>query len=348
GRKQIINDIISIYLVIATPIFIFTLMSVNYINKVIFINEATNAAIYISLIICFMHFFIELFFQVFRYQEKAKTLVMLQVIMGSINLLFAIILIYFLNYKIEGIIFANLISILLICAYALYLYFKKINSLRFNISKDKAKIFYYLKLGLPFIPSIIFSWVLSFADRWILAHYKTFAEVGIYSLADSFAQLFNAIILLPIISSYQPYILKKFAENKNRILEIDNQNIKNMCMILIVTLALLISGFLIFKNILYWILPIKFHEAINYILILLIGQVFFLGSQFATCLLVYLRKSYILMYIMIISACTNLFLNYMLIHNYSTYGCSVATAISYFIYLILILMTNIILKRNLP
>jgi len=293
-----------------------------------------------------MHFFIELFFCVFRYQEKAKTLVILQVIMGSINLLFAIILIYFLGYKIEGIVFANLISIILICIYAFDLYIKKIRSI--CITKDPAKIFYYLKLGLPFIPSIIFSWTLSFADRWILAYYKTLNEVGIYSLADSFAQLFNAIILLPIISSYQPLILKKFTEEPERLLEINNQNIKNMFQLLLFMLLFIISGFYIFKNILFQILPTKFHEAISYILILLIGQFFFLSSQFATCLLVYLKKTYLLMWIMIISASINLYLNYLLVDNYSLLGCSLSTTISYFIYLILILFSNLILKIKNP
>lgn len=345
-RKQIINDIIAIYLLIASPIFILSLISVDYINKIIFINKATNSLIYLSLIICFLHFFIELFFQVFRYQEKAKTLVIIQIIMGIINLFCAVTLIYFLNYKIWGIIFANLLSIVLICIYAFYLYIKKIKSLKFNISKDKQKIFYYLKLGLPFIPSIIFSWFLSFADRWILAHYKTFYEVGIYSLSDSFAQLFQAIILLPIISSYQPYILKKFSENKNNLLKVDAQNLTTMFYTMVFILIFVILGFVIFKNILYYILPIKFHKSVNYILILLIGQIFFLGSQFATSFLVFLKKSYILMWIMIFCASLNIGLNYLLIIKYSLLGCSLATLISYFIYLFLVLSANFCIKKN--
>lgn len=345
-RKQVINDIIAIYFLISLPIFIISLISVKWINKIIFINQTNSIIIYTCLLICFLHFFTELFFQVFRYQEKPKILIKIQILMALVNIFSAFILMYFLNFKIEGIIFANLISSLLVCFFGLYFYIKKIGFFKFNILKNKNKICYYLKLGFPFIPSIIFSWVLSFADRWLLAYYQSFSQVGLYSLADSFAQMFQAIILIPLINSYQPNMLKKFNFEKNKILEFDKQNLKIMIFICVLLITITTGGFLIFKNIFYWILPFKYHEAINYILILLYGQIFFLGSQFASCFLIHLKKSYILMWIMIFSACLNIYLNYLFILKYSLYGCSFATTFSYFIYLVLIIFANFYYKKK--
>lgn len=64
SRKTIINDIIGIYLVASLPIYLLLLNSFPLINSYIFINNATNNLITASLMFCFMHFFVELFYQV--------------------------------------------------------------------------------------------------------------------------------------------------------------------------------------------------------------------------------------------------------------------------------------------
>jgi len=359
GRKQIIADIISIYIFVSLPIVLLLILNSNLINKIFFVNNANSLLIYLIIFISFLTFFIELFFQVFKYQEQPKKLVITQTIMGFINVMFFFSFIYLFNFKIEGIVIANLISMVCICIYAFYLYVKKINKFNLDIIYEKKKIVYYLKLGFPFIPSILFSWILSFANRWLLVYYKTFSEVGIYSVSDSFSQLFQVILLVPLINIYQPYIFKKFNENKDKekhnineshnglcILVINQNYIKNIFYIMSFILVLVLVGFILLKKILYIFLPNKFHACFKYILILLIGQVFFLGSQLANCFLVFLKKTYILMWIMFASAILNIILNFILIPKYALYGCAFATLISYFFNLICTLICNFIFKNK--
>ena len=339
GRKKILNDIIIIYLIISVPIFIIASLNLSIINKYIFLNQASPITLLLIFTICFIHFFTELLFQTLRYQSKAMHFTATQIIMGTITALTTFILVYFTKLKITGIVFGNLFGMLIIALYALYLYTKKVGSLNLNTNKKQAS--YYLKLGLPFIPSIIFSWILSFGDRWMLARYATLHEVGIYSLADSFGILFQMLILYPLSNSYIPHIFKMFSENKTKILEIDQWNKDNMYKCMTGMFIVVTIGFLVCQNIFYLIIPIKYHESIKYIWLILIGQIFFMGSYFATCYLQYFKKTYYLVGFTIFSSLLNTLLNIILIPRFSIYGCIIATTISYMAYLaIIIFVTN--------
>lgn len=339
-RKKILNDIITLYLLLAVPISFLLILKTGLINKYIFLDKANSSTLLIMIGICFFHFFTELFFQTLRYQSKAIQLTTVQIIMGIINAGFAIVFIYFLKLQITGVVLANLLAMIIILFYGLYLYIKKVNFLSFNLIKNKAKAKYYLKLGIPFIPSMLFTWIISFGDRWVLAKYNSLHDVGIYSLADSFGQLYQMLILYPLSGSYLPYIFTKFSTNKNNIIEMDKQNRKNMYISMICMFVSITVLFLITKNIFFWAIPPKFHESINYIWLLLMGQVIFMGSYFATCYLVFLKRTYILVSFTIIAAMLNVILNFILIPHFKIYGCVIATLVSYIIYLILILLVT--------
>ena len=346
GRKKILNDIIIIYLIISLPIILVALFNLSLINKLIFLNQADSTIIFLILIICFINFFNELLFQTLRYQSKAFHLVISQIIMGTVTAISTFIFIYFIKLKITGILLGNFLGAFTLALYALYLYKLKVNSLMLNIIKNKKLIYYYLKSGLPFIPSIIFSWILSFGDRWLLAKYATLYDVGIYSLADSFGQLFHMTLVYPLSCSYMPYIFKIFSENKNNIIELDEWNIKNMYKSMAFLFLIISFGFLISRNLLYLIIPVAYHEAIKYIWLILVGQIFFMGSYFATCYLQYFKKTYYLVSFTIFSSVLNTGLNYILIPRFAIYGCVIATTISYAIYLATIIFTTNQFKKN--
>jgi len=346
-RKKMLNDIISIYLTISLPILLLSLLNLKLIDKYIFLNKAGSNILLIILIICFMHFFVELFFQTLRYQLKILELSIFQILMSFIYAIVSIFLLYFSNLKVVGILFATFISNLFIMICALHLYIKKVNFFKFNIFQNKKKSLYYLKLGFPFVPSIFFNWLISFGDRWILIRYTTLDNIGIYSLADSFGQLYQLLILTPLLSSYVPYIFEKFSKEREGILEIDKWNQKNMWVSMLAMFIIISVGFFAVKNFLYWILPEKYFRSINFIWLILIEQTVFLGSHFATCYLVFFKKSYILAGLVIFSSVLNLILNILLIPVFSIDGCIFATIISYIVYLISILIfTNYVKKQQ--
>lgn len=343
-QKKMLQDIISIYLLISIPIILTALIFYNKINYFFHIKENETFTI-IAILICFTHFFSELFLQTLRYQLKALKLTVIQIVSGTISIFSAFIFIYLLNFKISGFLFSNLISMLFISLVGLVFYYKKIKTLSLPICSIK-DVNYYFKLGFPFIPGIIFSWFLSFGDRWVLAKYSTLYYVGIYSLADSFGQLFQMVVLYPLSGSYIPSILNEFSLNKDNILSIENKNKKIMWFSMILMLLIIGTGYILSKSLFYSIIPLKYHESIPYILLILIGQIIFMGSYFATCYLLFLKRTYILAGLNIATSILNIGLNLLLVPKFSILGCIISTIISYSLYLMGIIYITKVVQKN--
>jgi O-antigen/teichoic acid export membrane protein len=331
-QKEMLHHIIFIYLTLAIPVIILAIASTGWINKTLFLGEANSKLILTALAICFIHFFVELLLQVFRYQTKSSKLIILQSSMAIITLLGNILLVYFFQLKTWGILLGNLIGMLSIAIFGMYQYLKKVCHTHYPVIKSWGKTKYYLKLGLPFIPNIIFYWILTSSDRWILARLSGLEDVGIYSLADSFCQLFHLLILYPLSASYIPDMLEKFSKLKNqpaKLQDLEKQNLKLMWIFMALACVAIVVGFVASKQIFYWLIPTKYHAARNFILILLLGQVFYMGTYFSTIRFIYLKQPKIILWTTFIAASTNIFLNLILTPYFGLYGCTWATFISF-------------------
>ena len=87
-----------------------------------------------------------------------------------------------------GVIRASLITQTIMFLIYIYIIYRNVS---FNFSGHKLKE--SLIFGMPMLPSAIIGYILSFADRWFLERYWTLAEVGLYSLAFSFAHLLGRL-----------------------------------------------------------------------------------------------------------------------------------------------------------
>ena len=87
-------------------------------------------------------------------------------------------------------------------------------------------------------------------------------------------------------------------------------------------------------------MPPTYYAAIPYILVLLLGQIFLLGSYFAATLIQFHKKSYFLAFALALPAIINLLLNLLLTPYFGIYGCTAATLISYFIYFMIMYLYN--------
>lgn len=345
-KKKHLNNIIGLYLTIAVPIFIICLIFANKINKFIFFDNADFHLIVTALATAFFHFFFEFYLQLLRYRCKIYALTAAQIGIALVNIICTALLVYILKLKILGILLANFISMLSLIIYAFFDYVQKLKLEKFKIYHFKEKTFYYLKTGFPFIPSVFFTWILSYGNRWFLAKYANMHDVGIYSLADYFAQIFNLVILYPISATYVPYIFNKFAASKDNILELDSQNKQNMYFAMIVMVILISVSFFIAKNILYIILPISYFKSIQYIWFLLFGQIFFMGSYFATCYLQFIKRNYLLLSFTISGSLICCLLNFILTPRFGIYGAITASNCGYILYFLLIIIFTNIIKKN--
>ena len=215
---------------------------------------------------------------------------------------------------------------------ALYLLFKMgfLSGPTMNYSKE------ILKFGLPLIPHAISGIVMAMSDRYFISHYIGNEDVGLYTVAYQL----SALMLLVSISVNQAWtpILYSLLKSKDK-----------MQQIIVYTLGLalffIIVGSLIYflKNILFNLLvDHKFHQAKEFFSWLLLGFVFQSLYFLVTNFLFFEKKTALLAKITISGAILNIILNYFLIQEFGTIGVAYATAITWIIYCIAVVLTNIL------
>ena len=332
NQKKLINELLAIYTVIAVPTLCFAWLLKKQILAYIFFDSVSSTALLATLSSISLFFYAELLYQILQYNRRAKQLTLLQITVACITMLTTILTVWILQLGVAGVVWAQAFGQLYATVIGLNLYIRKNYSFHRNIPKALKKIIPYIQYGAPFIPGIICSWILASSDRWMLGYYYSVREIGIYSVADLFAQLFNTLVLVPWAGSYLPYILQRYKQHEHVIETIEQENQRIMWISMAVATILISLGFGICKPLLLWILPPSYHESLNYVWLLLMGQVFLLGSYFASALIQYKKKTFFLAFALIMPAFLNLLLNTLLIRPLGILGCSFATCLSYLAY----------------
>jgi O-antigen/teichoic acid export membrane protein len=293
-QKKIINDIALLYIICGFPLL---------------------AAGMYSLVIYPHLFFNQLTF--------------IQIVAALINIIGVILFLWFFAWGIESMLLATLLGMMVSFLCALYVYVKHRWYLFLHAKRSIQNIYAYLRLGVPFIAPLLLSIMLGSGNRFLLAHYATLHEVGIYALADSFGQLFNAFILIPFSGSYHPYILTQYAQHKENILAVEHANQRTMFVAMMTLAIAIIGGYIVGKPILYYLFPAKFHQVIEYIPYILYGYVFLLGQYFVSALIQFQKCTWFLSCALIMPAALNMMLGYLLIPLFTIYGCLIASLCAY-------------------
>jgi len=339
-RKSMTNIILGIYVVVVTPIIALCACNTHILNSYVFNNNASSAIVVLCLAYSFIFFFVELFYQHLQYASKALPLTMLQITAALTTLSCTVFFLWWMRLGIIGILCGYIIGMFGSLSLALYWYMKENYWVAFSFKQTKEKFFSYIILGLPFIPSILFAWALSSGDKWVLTHYATLHDVGIYAIADAFSQLFYMVVLYPLGSSYVPWLFSSFAQNKDDLMSVERKNRKMMYVTMMCTALLITIGYILGKPIIYWALPHHYHESVQYIWLILMGNVFLMGTYFASGIIQFHKKTYFLAFALCIPALTNIGLNILLIPYFGIYGCAGATLLAYIGYFLLTLWYN--------
>jgi len=340
GKRSLINDILSIYIVFMIPVFILLFFNAKVIDQYLFVHSQCSYLIIVSLLICFFKFFTELFYQIMQYHGLAFTLASVQVFGELFMVSLSLFLLYFFGYGVIGIFISQFASVFVIFLLALFSYIYFSYHVVLGIGQSLKKSVWYVKKGFPFIPRILFAWILAVGDRWVLAKYSTMANVGIYSVADMFGQVFQMIVILPVTYAYIPPLLKKFAANRTQLLSIEQWNQRNMFICMAGLVLFVTFGFFLFKPLLCIIIPPRYHASFQYVWMLLMGYIFLLGTHFASTFLHFKRCVYFLVFALCIPAALNIFLNILLIPIFHIWGCVFATVVSYAAYFLITLLYN--------
>jgi O-antigen/teichoic acid export membrane protein len=340
GQKKLVNQVLIMYLYFAIPVCLILVAFRSQLTQWLSLHNISPQLFIISLITMFFSFFAELFYQVLRYQQRAWALTFIQTTIALTSLAFTIILLLYLGLGVMSTFIGQLTSMCMATCAGFYVYRQEKFANYFHLKQPKATILHFLKNGLPFIPGILFGWIISSSDRFVLAQYASMHDVGIYAIADMAGQMFRLLILQSWSGSYLPYILLEYQANKNNLLAVEEKNRKTMWIVLSSLTVTLICCFILAKPLLRIILPQAYHEALHYVLIILAGHIFLLGSYFAASFIQFHKKTYFLAAAFCVPAILNLIFNLLLVERYKIYGCTVATLCSYAIYFLIILWYN--------
>lgn len=345
-RKSMINNMIVLYLTIATPLVIVFSFYPSIINQVVFVNKAPNILVLLSLAYSFLYFFVEFFYQLLTYRAQALKMTVIQTSVALSVIAFNLLFLCWFKWGVLSLMAGQVIGLVIVLVVAMKSYMHTSCHLHLSVKQSMQTCGKYLKLGLPFVPGVLCGWILVSSDRWVLARYATMHDVGIYSLAAVFGQLFQMLVLFPMSRAYIPAVLKNFAEHKNDVLSVERWNRRNMVLSM-VGLALIVTlGYLVCRPILYKILPLRYQPAIGYIWIILMGQIFLLGEYFASIFVIFNKRATFQAASIVIPSILNLLLNIALVPYFNITGCVVATLVSSMAYFIIKISYNVYIQRK--
>ena len=243
----------------------------------------------------------------------------------SIRLVVFLIL-FFIGFGVLGATISYLTSAIGIFLISLY-YLNKTFPL-----KNKIKPIYYNKeliyYSIPLLLSGTLLVVIAWADILMIGYFRTAAEVGIYNAALPTAGL---MFVLPaaIISLFLPVVMELYS--KNKINEIKALYKRVSKWIFLTSLPIMLIMFVFSRKIIEIIFGLQYVEGEIALSILVVGYLFYAISYTSSNILAMLKKTKITFIISLVSALSNVILNYFFIPPWGINGAAIATSLSFLI-----------------
>lgn len=297
------------------------------ISEMLFATNSLEISLLVAL--CIVAAFISRFLSlILRMQERGLAYSMSQILP---RLVFLLVIGFFVLFSytsdLHHLVFAQVISVVSVTV--LYGWNTRQEWLMGLEQKiDLMKLREMLRYGAPLIIGGAASWGLTTMDRLFLRGMSTFTELGIYSVASSFAAA--AIIFQGIFSTiWAPIVYKWVAEGRN--LEKVEQTTEYVLAVVVILFSL--AG--IFSWIVPYFLPASYN-GVQYILVCCMGYpLFYTLSETTVVGISIVRKSIYSMMASIIAVLFNIAGNYLLVPRYGAGGAAISTATAFWIFLIL-------------
>lgn len=315
------------FILLITLCFFSDYIAINVLKNVNYSFYIKLASILIILIS--LHSLTVAFLRTFRKIKLYSTLTVIQYLSQVILICFSLLL----NFKLTGVIISFIINWFLFTAINFFIIYKEVG---FQLPKfTRSKI--YLKYGIPLIPNFGIMWVISLSDRYIISYFLDNVATGIYSaayiLSNQAGFLLGAItvVLFPAIS-------KSFDEQN--IKETKNYLKYSLKYFFLFSIPATFGLWILAKPILQIFTTTKFLSGEIIIPFIALGSIF--GGLFQICIYIVhlVKKTYLTIRLLTISAVLNIVLNIILIPRMGIIGAAIATLISYGILGLLTLMVT--------
>ena len=248
--------------------------------------------------------------------------------MGSLNafllMLFSVLLITFYELQISYVILAISAAQTISIIYAAF----KVNFYQlFDLKEiNKVKIYELFHYSFPLLPNTLSWWLIDLGSRYIILLFIGIEENGLYAIAARYAgiiALVNSIFIL----SWQDYIINtklKISSNKKEL-----SSSLNLFVAFQIGLVILITSFS--KELIYYTTPHAFHDASNYLPILLISSAFASFCGFYGAFYLKEKRTRKIFTTTFIGSIINIMLCVVFINYFSLYAVATASFFGFFI-----------------
>ncbi|RLA07969.1 MAG: hypothetical protein DRQ51_04335 [Gammaproteobacteria bacterium] len=294
--KLIFDDISYSYLILYLSIYIFVRAILTYL---IDFYRSINKTKYSSVFIVTRFFFIFLSIIVTLTTSFSIVNVLVAYITSEVMLIFVIFTILFQGY------------------------FKNIKTY-FNFSGLKP----YFLYSIPLVPYSILISINQLGDRFFITHFLGIDKAGIYTFSYN---LIGAAFMINTAIAYviYPYISQMWANNNKK--KVKKYLEKGQNMFLYFAIPIIAGLFVLYPDLIVIIAGDEFEIGRELILLIALGYIF-LGIYGINGYIIDLsQKTTFFLVILIISATTNMILNFVLIPIYGIAGAAFSTFVTYFI-----------------
>jgi len=112
GRVKLMNTILSIYIGLSTLLYVITAIFIYFYHERT-LGSLSLYLIYFGILTTYLNFFQGIYILVLKFSERAKAVTILQIAIGLLSMAMNIYFVYYLRTGISGIIWANLISMMI-------------------------------------------------------------------------------------------------------------------------------------------------------------------------------------------------------------------------------------------
>ncbi|PCI59734.1 MAG: polysaccharide biosynthesis protein [Gammaproteobacteria bacterium] len=265
---------------------------------------------------------------VLRMKEQGLKFSLIQ-ISSKLSLLLSLIVLYFLKLKYGFIIALFFSGLSLVVAVLLALLFTQAECVFAFTTKKQPLLFKQgIKFGSPLIISGFAYWGLTSIDKLAIRYYSGMEQLGIYSVAFSFAAVMT--IFQRVFSTIWAPVVYKWHKNG---VKMNQFNLVTDWVVIILSSVFFIV--ILLSPILSYLLPDAYFPVIYLLPACMLFPVFYTLSETTVVGMNVARKTGYAIVITIIPLLLNLLLSYLLIPIYGAGGAAVAVASAFFLYLIL-------------
>ena len=205
---------------------------------------------------------------------------------------------------------------------AVYLLFKE-NVLEFKVSRDYVKKLIFF--GAPLILHVLGSTIIAYSDRLFITNMINIKTTGYYAVGYQIGMIIY-LIQNSFNQAWTPWIYEKLDTNKQGS-KLKIVKFTYLYFLFLIDLWLMLS--FISPYFLGWFISDKYIESIQFVFWIALGFVFNGMYKMVAVYIFYIKKTYIISIVTMITVILNLVLNYFLIKKMGAIGAATATSISF-------------------